>query len=223
MSDKDMSDQGLSTDLPDEVSVGEAVEAANAAPRPNHFWLDFGPLLVFFGTFHWIRRSNPDDALFIAAAVFAVAALIALAFGWLKYRTVSFVLIFSTLVIVGTTALAFFFDNKVFLFMRPTAVNGLMGLGVLGGVLFGKNVLRLLLGGTFALTDRAWTILAIRWGLFFLCIALINEIVWRTQTESFWVNFKTFGFLPMTLVFAFAQLPFIQRHGGLVETADDAA
>lgn len=193
----------------------DVVEVTNAAPRPNHFWLDFGPLLIFFGTFHWMRRNNPDEALFIAAAIFAVAAIIAMTFGWVKHRNVSFVLIFSTLLIVGTTALAFLFDNKVFLFMRPTVINGLMGLGVLGGVVIGKNVLKLLLGGTFTLPEKAWNILAIRWGIFFLCIALINEVVWRTQTESFWVNFKTFGFFPMTLLFTFAQIPFIQRHGGL--------
>lgn len=196
-------------------TIGEEVEATNSAPRPNHFWLDFGPLLVFFGTFHWIRRNNPDEALFIAAAIFAVAAIIALAIGWIKYRTVSFVLIFSTFLIVGTTALAFLFDNKLFLFMRPTVVNGLMGIGVLGGVVLGKNVLKLLLGSAFTLPGKAWNTLAIRWGIFFLCVAAINELVWRTQTESFWVNFKTFGFLPLTLIFTFAQIPFIQRHGGL--------
>jgi intracellular septation protein len=198
----------------DAPSTDISVEEAAQKPK-SHFWIDFGPLLIFFVTFHWLRRDNPDDALFIAAAIFAVAALIALALGWLKYRTLSFVLILSTILIVGTTALAFFFDNKLFLFMRPTVVNGLLGLGVLGGVVFGKNVLKVLLGDAFTLPAKAWNTLAIRWGIFFLCVAAINEVVWRTQTEAFWVNFKTFGFMPLTLIFTLAQIPFIQKHGGL--------
>lgn len=200
----------------------ETVEAANAAPRPNHFWLDFGPLLIFFGTFHYIRRNNPDEALFIAAAIFAVAAIIALAYGWLKHRTVSTVLLVSTFVIVGTTALAFVFDNKLFLFMRPTVINGSLGVAVLGGVVLGKNVLKPLLGDAFRLPEKAWNTLAIRWGLFFICIAIINEFVWRTQTESFWVNFKTFGFLPLTLIFTFGQIPYIKKHGGFDHMIDEA-
>jgi intracellular septation protein len=198
----------------DTSSADASVEETTQKPK-SHFWIDFGPLLIFFVTFHWLRRDNPDDALFIAAAIFAVAALIALALGWLKYRTLSFVLILSTILIVGTTALAFFFDNKLFLFMRPTVVNGLLGLGVLGGVVFGKNVLKVLLGDAFTLPAKAWNTLAIRWGIFFLCVAAINEVVWRTQTEAFWVNFKTFGFMPLTLIFTLAQIPFIQKHGGL--------
>ena len=199
----------------DTSSADASVEETTQKPK-SHFWIDFGPLLIFFVTFHWLRRDNPDDALFIAAAIFAVAALIALALGWLKYRTLSFVLILSTILIVGTTALAFFFDNKLFLFMRPTVVNGLLGLGVLGGVVFGKNVLKVLLGDAFTLPAKAWNTLAIRWGIFFLCVAAINEVVWRTQTEAFWVNFKTFGFMPLTLIFTLAQIPFIQKHGGLM-------
>ncbi len=200
----------------DSTEAGASPNSQTAASKPNnHVWMDLGPLLIFFVTFHWLRRDNPEEALFIAAAIFAVAAVIALTIGWLKYRTLSFVLILSTILIVGTTALAFFFDNKLFLFMRPTVVNGLLGLGVLGGVVFRKNVLKTLLGDAFTLSPAAWNQLAIRWGIFFLCVAAINEVVWRTQTEAFWVNFKTFGFLPLTLVFTLAQIPFIQRHGGL--------
>lgn len=193
----------------------EIVEAANAAPRPKSVWLDFGPLLVFFVSFHWIKRSNPDEALFIAAAIFSVAAVVALLIGWVRHRTISGLLVFTTLIIVGTTALAFVFDNKLFLFMKPTVINTLMGIGVIGGVVFKKNVIRLIMGDAFTLPDAVWNTLAIRWGLLFFVMAIINEMVWRTQTEAFWVNFKTFGFLPLTLIFTLAQIPLINRHGGL--------
>jgi intracellular septation protein len=203
------------SDNPIETTL-DAVEETNVAPGSHKsVWLDFGPLLVFFVAFHVIRRSNPDEALFIAAAIFSVAAVMALTLGWLKHKTISGLLVFSTLIIVGTTALALFFDNKLFLFMKPTVINTLMGVGVIGGVFFKKNVIRLVLGDAFTLPDRAWNTLAIRWGLLFFAMAIINELVWRTQTENFWVNFKTFGFVPLTIVFTLMQLPFIKRHGGL--------
>jgi len=92
-------------------------------------------------------------------------------------------------------------------------VNILFGLGVLGGVLFKKNVLKMMLGEAFELADKAWNTLAIRWGLFFFVLAAINEVVWRTQTEQFWVNFKFFGLVPLTFIFTMSQIPFIMKHG----------
>lgn len=191
------------------------IEAANPAPRPNNsFWLDFGPLLIFFISFQWLRREHPDEAMLWAAGVFAVAAVIALAIGWMKHRSVSHMLLLSTGIIVVTAGLALFSGNKTIFFMKPTIVNALFGIAAIGGVLLGHNVIRMLLGDAFKLPDAAWNVLAIRWGLFFFVLALINEFVWRTQTEEFWVGFKVFGFLPITILFTLSQIPFIKKHGG---------
>lgn len=207
--------------LKDTKDTLEAVEAANAAQAPegtggnNHVWLDFGPLLIFFVAFHWIKRSNPDDAMLIAAGIFAVAAVIALLIGWLRYKALSGMLILSTVIIVVTAALALAADNKIIFYMKPTIVNVLFGLAAIGGVVIGKNVIRLLIGNAFSLPEPVWNTLAVRWGLFFFAMAALNEGVWRTQSEEFWVNFKVFGFLPLTILFTLTQIPLISRNGGL--------
>ncbi len=210
----DKNDPGLD----DIAEVVETTEAANAAPRPNSFWLDFGPLLVFFGAFHWLRRDNPDDAMLWAAGIFAVAAVIALAIGWVRHRTVSGMLLLSTGIIVVTAGLALLADNPIIFYMKPTIVNSLFGIAAIGGVLVGKNVIRLMIGSAFTLPDKVWNTLAIRWGLFFFACAALNEVIWRTQSEEFWVNFKVFGFLPLTLLFTLTQLPLIMKNGGVAGT-----
>lgn len=192
-----------------------SIEAANPAPRPNNsFWLDFGPLLIFFISFQWLRRNNPDEAMLWAAGIFAVAAVLALVIGWIRHRTVSPMLLLSTAIIVVTAGLALFSGNKIIFFMKPTIVNILFGIAAIGGVMLGHNVIRLLLGDAFTLPDAAWNTLAIRWGLFFFVLAAINEVVWRTQTEEFWVGFKVFGFLPITILFTLSQIPYIKKQGG---------
>ena len=196
------------------------IEDASAAPKPSgSFWLDFGPLVIFYVAYQWLRRSNPDEAMLWAAGVFAVAAVIAVAIGWVRHRTVSPMLLLSTVIIVVTAGLALFSGNKVIFFMKPTIVNALFGIGVIGGALLGKNVVKMMMGGAFNLSDAAWNGLAWRWGLFFFAMAALNELIWRTQTENFWANFKLFGFLPLTIVFTVALIPYIRRHGGLKDMA----
>lgn len=210
---------GFSINVPDEVTADIAhetvVESANVPPRPNSFWLDFGPLLVFFVSFHWIKRSNPDDAMLYAAGIFAVAAVIALALGWLKHQKLSGMLLLSTGIIVVTAGLALASDNKIIFYMKPTIVNALFGIAAIGGVFLNRNIIRLMIGDAFKLPDPVWNTLAIRWGLFFFAMAALNEVVWRTQSEDFWVNFKVFGFMPITILFTLTQIPLIRRHGGL--------
>lgn len=97
--------------------------------------------------------------------------------------------------------------------MKPTIVNTLFGIGVVGGAFLGKNVLKMLLGDAIELPDVKWNSLAIRWGIFFFAMAILNEVIWRNFSEDFWVKFKVFGFMPLTLIFTLSQLPFIQKHG----------
>ena len=199
----------------------ETVETVNISSVPegrgahNSFWLDFGPLLVFFVGFHWVKRTRPDDAMLIAAGIFAVAAVAALVIGWGRHKKVSGMLVLSTAIIVITAALALLANNKIIFYMKPTIVNILFGVAAIVGVLMGKNIIRLMIGSAFTLPDRIWDMLAIRWGLFFFAMAVLNEFIWRTQSEEFWVNFKVFGFLPLTIVFTLTMIPLINRHGGL--------
>ena len=176
------------------------------------FWIDFGPLLVFFAAFHYFKRGNPDEALIWAAGVLAAAAVAALIYAWLKFKHPSPILIFSTVVIGGVALAAFIFDDKRFVFMKPTVMNTIFGVAILGGVVFKKNVIKMFMGSAFELPDDKWNIMAIRWALFFFVLAVLNEIIWRNFSEAFWANFKVFGFFPITLLFTLFQIPFLQKH-----------
>lgn len=190
-------------------------DESGAAPAAKKlpFWVEFGPLLIFFGSFLYLKRDNPDDAMIWAAGILTIAAALALIFAWFKYKHTSPLLIFSTGVIGAFALAAFVFDDKRFIFMKPTVMNILFGAAVIGGVLLKKNVIKMMMGGAIELPDAKWNVFAMRWGVFFFAMAILNEIIWRTQTETFWIGFKTFGFLPITILFTASQIPFLTKHG----------
>lgn len=194
------------------------------APKPqnSNFWIDFGPVAIFVAVYHYLRRSDPDGAIYTAAGVFMVVALLALGYSRMKHGKFSSLLLLTTVIIVLTVVLAWVFQNPVFFYVKPTVVNILFGIGVIGGVFLKKNVLKLLMGEAFQLPDKAWNTLAIRWGLFFFAMAALNELIWRTQTEQFWVNFKLFGFFPLTILFTLSQIPYILKHGKIQGHEGDA-
>ena len=190
---------------------------SEAPAKKNSFWLDFGPLLIFFGAFHYLKRDYPDDAMIYAAGILTVAATLALIYAWVRHRHTSPILIFST-VVIGLFALAaFIFDNENIVKIKPTVMNIIFGVAVLGGVFFKKNVIKMLMGSAFELPDDKWNVLAIRWGIFFFALAAINEVVWRHFSTEFWIGFKTFGFLPITLIFTLSQVPFLTKYGTMRE------
>ncbi len=196
-------------DVPDLVEAAEVAEAAT----PNKFLIDFGPIAIFVGCYHYLRRSDPDGAMLTAAGIFMVVAVIALIYSRMKTGKFSGILLLTTAIICVTAGLAIFSGNKTIFFMKPTIVNALFGIGVIGGVIMKKNVAKMFFDGAFSLPEAAWNKLAIRWGLFFFFCAALNEFIWRTQSEEFWVNFKIFGFLPITLLFSISLVPFIMKHG----------
>jgi len=183
------------------------------APAKKSQWLEFGPVVVFFVTYMWLQRQGNEQALYIAAAVLAALSVLALIWMWAKHRSLSGILIFSTVVVCGSAGLAYYFQDERFIYQKPTFMNILFGVAVIGGVFIKKNVIKMMLGEAFELPDRKWNTLAIRWGLFFFVLAGLNELVWRTQSEDFWVSFKAFGLIPLTLVFTMSQIPFILKHG----------
>jgi len=176
-------------------------------------WLDFGPLLLFFVAFQYFKRNNPDEAIIWAAGVLAVAAAIALAWSWFKHKQTSPILIFSTIAVGAFALLAFLFDDKRIIFMKPTIMNVLFGLGVFGGMYFKKNFIKMMMESAFDMEDKHWNVQAIRWGIFFFAMAALNEVIWRNFSEDFWAGFKVFGFFPLTIIFTLTQIPFLQKHG----------
>lgn len=192
-------------------------EQSETPPKAQNFWVEFGPVAIFVIAYQYLNRNGYEGAIFTAAGIFLVIALVALAYSRMKYGRVSSMLLLSTTIIVISVGLAFLFRNPVFIYMKPTVINILFGLGVLGGVFFKKNVMKLMMGAAVEMPDKAWNVMAVRWGLFFFALAAINEIVWRNFSEEFWVNFKLFGFFPITLLFALSQAPFMMRHGKMKE------
>ena len=172
------------------------------------FITDFGPLLVFF-SFYYKSEKN----LTVAIPPFIVATLIALTVVWFLEKKIPMVPLLGGIFITFFGGLTIYFDNPVFIYVKPTIINILFGIALLFGKFFSDEpILKKMLGKSIQLTDEGWKILNLRWVYFFFGLALLNEIIWRTQSEEFWVNFKVWGMLPITIIFTAMQLPLINRY-----------
>jgi len=172
------------------------------------FITDFGPLLVFFFFYY-----NSDKNLKIAIPPFIIATLISLALVWMLEKKIPMVPLISGILITFFGGLTIYFNNPVFIYIKPTIINILFGLALLFGKYFtNEPILKKILGKSIILADEGWNILTKRWTIFFFSVALLNEIVWRTQSEEFWVNFKVWGLLPITFVFTAFQVSLITKY-----------
>ncbi|GAB2186589.1 septation protein A [Roseibium sp. LAB1] len=191
--------------------------------------LELGPLGVFFlfnARGEQIAAAFPvlqevGKPIFLATAAFMVAITVSLVVSlWLTKRLPIMPLVSGAVVLVFG-ALTLWLHDELFIKLKPTIVNCLFGTVLLGGLLFGKALLGYVFDSAFHLTDEGWRKLTFRWGVFFFVLAAINEIVWRSFSTDFWVSFKVFGIMPLTLVFTLTQLPLIQKHA-IVEDSKDA-
>ena len=169
---------------------------------------DFGPLLIFFFIYF-----NNDNNLKIAIPPFIIATLIALAVVYFLEKRIPMVPLTGGILITLFGGLTLYFDNKVFFYMKPTIIN-LLFAGVLffGKFFTKKPLLKNFFQNAFDLEDEGWEKLNYRWIGFFIFVAILNEIVWRTQSEVFWVNFKVWGLLPISFIFAASQFPLINKY-----------
>lgn len=167
--------------------------------------LELGPLVVFF-------FANGRFGIFVATAVFMAAMAVALVASWLINRRLAVMPLVTGIVVAIFGTLTLVLHDDTFIKMKPTIVNTLFGGVLLGGLLFGKTLLGYVFDGAFHLDETGWRKLTIRWGLFFLLLAVLNEAIWRTQTTEFWIAFKVWGIMPLTLLFSVAQLPLLSRH-----------
>ena len=172
------------------------------------FTTDFGPLLIFF----IIYFKNEND-LKTAIPPFIIATLIALIVVYLLEKKIPMMPLMSGLLITFFGGLTLYFDNKIFFYMKPTIINLLFATILLLGKYFTqKPLLKIFFQNTINLEDVGWKKLSHRWVGFFFFMAILNEIVWRTQSEAFWVNFKVWGLLPITFIFTASQLPLINKY-----------
>ena len=203
----------------------------DSPPKPQlspglRLLLDLGPLLVFFvantrpALFTPLLAPLLPDALltgeragiFVATAVFIPAVLVALAVSYALTRHLPAMPVITAILVVVFGGLTLLLQDEVFIKLKPTIIYVLFGAALLGGLAFGKSLLGMVFDSVFNLTDEGWRKLTLRWGVFFLALAVLNEIVWRNFSTDTWVNLKVFGFLPLTLVFAMAQVPLLTRY-----------
>jgi intracellular septation protein len=167
--------------------------------------LEVGPLVLFF-------IANWRFGIFVATGVLMVGVVAALAASWMITRRLPIMPVVTAIAVLIFGSLTFVFHDQTFIKMKPTIVNFLFGLSLLGALAADKPLLPIVLDSVFALSDEGWRKLTLRWGLFFLFLAALNEIVWRTQSTAFWVGFKVFGTIPITLIFALSQTPLILKY-----------
>ena len=200
--------------------------------RPAHspllkLVLEMGPLMLFF-----LANSKPDlfrplvgavlgqglvtaknAPLLIATAVFMAAMTVSLLASWALLRKLPIMPIVTGAVVAIFGTLTLVMQDDIFIKLKPTIVNALFGTVLLGGLMFGKSLLSHVLDAVFTLDEAGWKKLTFRWGIFFFVLAGLNELVWRTQTTDFWVVFKVWGVMPLTIAFTLAQMPMMMRHG----------
>jgi intracellular septation protein len=179
-------------------------------PPPR--WLrpavDYGPLAAFFLTYLL-------HGLMAATAVVVVASIMALAAAWAIERRVPMIPLLTAAVVAVFGGLTLWLQDETFIKMKPTIVQALFAAILLGGLAFGRPLLKPLFGAMLPpMSDRAWGQFTLRYALFFIAMALLNELVWRTQSTDFWVTFKVFGLPVLTILFILSQLPFMSRHAG---------
>ena len=169
---------------------------------------DYGPLLIFFTIYF-----NNENDLKVAIPPFIVATLIALIVIYVLEKRIPMVPLVSGILIAFFGGLTLYFDNKIFFYMKPTIINILFAAVLFFGKYFTqKPLLKIFFKNAFDLEDEGWKKLNYRWIGFFLFIAILNEIIWRTQSEAFWVNFKVWGLLPISFLFAVSQVPLMNKY-----------
>ena len=167
--------------------------------------LDIGPLVLFFA-------ANSKFGIFAATGAFMVAALIALAVGYIMTRRIEVMTVVTAIIVVIFGTLTLVLHDETFIKLKPTIIYLLFGGTLLGGLSLGKSLLGVLFEQMFQLSDEGWRKLTWRWTLFFFALAALNEVVWRTQSTDFWVSFKLFGVVPLTFLFGALQMPLIKKY-----------
>lgn len=176
--------------------------------------LELGPLALFFIANAYADRFGfaESQRIFVATALFIAATLVALGVSYALLRKLPIMPLVSGVVVVVFGGLTLFLQDETFIKLKPTIVNTMFGAILLGGLYFRKPLLEIVLDSMFELTEEGWRKLTVRWAVFFFALAALNEIVWRTQSTDFWVSFKVFGIMPLTIAFALAQTPLLLRY-----------
>ncbi len=167
--------------------------------------LEIGPVVVFFFT-------NARFGLTVGTASLMAATILSLIVMWVLARKIAVMPLVTAIFVMIFGGLTLYFDDAIFIKLKPTIVNTLFALIIFTSIALKRNLLPTLLGSVLRVSEEGWRVLAWRWGGYFLFLAALNEVVWRTQTTEFWIAFKIFGTLPITVLFALWQWPLLKKH-----------
>ena len=196
------------SDTPKPDTKTATADASNQEVSPEQLTklaLEVGPVGVFFA-------ANSLYGIFWGTGAFMVATTISLVVSLRLLGKVPVMPMVSAVVLFVFGGLTLVLQDELFIKLKPTIVNCLFASALLGGLMFGQSLLKIVFGDAFKLTEAGWRVLTFRWAMFFLFLALLNEVIWRTQTTEFWISFKFWGVMPLTMIFAVAQLGLIKRH-----------
>jgi len=188
-----------------ERAKDDDVNWSELKPQLIKMALELGPLVVFF-----IVNARAD--IFVGTAWFMGAMVLSLILSWLLLKKVALMPLVTGVVVLIFGGLTLWLHDDTFIKMKPTIVDSLFGVVLLGGLVFRVSLLRYVFGDVYKLRPEGWTVLTLRWGLFFFFLAALNEVVWRTQSTDFWVAFKVWATMPLTILFAASQLRVLNRY-----------
>ena len=205
-----------------------ASDARKSIPKgAGNIWTDIGPVLAFVLVFNVMQNFtdetgpfSKETAIFWATGVFM--ASVAAAIGWtlFKGRKLPPMLVITGIVVMTFGGLTIWLQDETFAFIKPTIINTLFAVTILGSLAIGRNIWKTAFEHAFQLPDHAWKIFALRWAAFYILLAIINELIWRNTSKEFWVNSKLFLSIPLAIVFMIANLPFLMKHN--IEPTDNS-
>lgn len=190
--------------MADESKMPE-IKSGELRPQLIKLALELGPLVIFF-----IVNARAD--IFAATAWFMGAMAVSLIGSWIILKRIAVMPLVTGVVVLIFGGLTLYLQDDTFIKMKPTIVNTLFGGILLGGLLFGQSLLKYVFGDVYKLKAEGWMILTLRWGVYFLVLAVVNEVVWRNFSTDFWVSFKVWGIMPITLVFSMLQMSILTKY-----------
>jgi intracellular septation protein len=174
--------------------------------------LEFGPLVIFF-------LANSKFGLFVATGAFMAATVVSLIASRILMKKIPIMPLVTGVFVLVFGGLTLYLQDEIFIKMKPTIVNLLFASALAIGLYFRRPLTKIILEDAIKLQDEGWRILTIRWAAFFVFLAILNEIIWRNFDTSTWAAFKTFGIIPISMIFMMAQIGLLQKY----QLPDDAA
>jgi len=215
--------RGGMTDADKPAAEAEPPVAAATPAGASQLLVDLGPIAVFAVAYNVLNKIRPNEAIFIATGIFIAVTLAAIAYSWWRSRKLPPVLIVTGILVTTFGGLTLILHDENFIKIKPTIAYLFYATSIFGALAFGQNIWKLLFQHVFTLPDRIWRILAWRWGAFFVFLAILNEVIRRTQDTGFWANSKVFIFFPLTLGFALLHAPMTLKYMGKTdESAPEA-